>query len=134
MAGGASEQHAGSEDSLRPCAAFLRETAGNHGLRRRRVCSFAKPNKRSGDQEKKKIGGQSAYERRHAPANDANRNDGLAAIAVGQESKRDAAHRENHQEKSLQRTELGIRDVEMIAQRRNQRNEDLPRREVDKID
>ncbi len=58
----------------------------------------------------------------------------LAAESVSKEAKGDAADGENHEEKGLQRTQLRVRNMKMIAQQRNQRHEDLPRGEVDKID
>jgi len=112
----------------------LGETAGYHGLRRRRVSCLAKPNNGSGDQKKEKVGGEAAHECRRAPADDANRDDGLAAEAIGKESKRQARDGEDNEEQRVKGPKLSIGSVEMIAQERNEGNNRLPCREVDKID
>ena len=49
------------------------------------------------------------------------------------ETRRNAGHSDNNKEQSLQRTEVLIGDVEQHTQHRNQRNENLARRKIDKI-
>ena len=49
-----------------------------------------------------KSGGETACQCRDAPEQDTDSDDGLAAEAVGEEAKRDAADGENHEEKGLQ--------------------------------
>src|SRR5437879_13449060 len=85
-------------------------------------------------EEKKESGGQTSRKRRDGTAEDADCDAGLAAEAVGEEAKRNTADGENDQEKGLQRAQLGVCNMEMIAQEGNQRDEDLPSGEVDKID
>ena len=134
MAAGTSEQHARGEDGLGDGAALLRKSARNHGLSGGSIRGFAKSHESPREQEEKKTGSEAAGKRCGAPEEDANRDNGLAAETVGEEAERDACDGENDEKKRLQGAELGVRGVKMIAQQRNQRDEDLAGREVDKID
>src|SRR6266446_6104118 len=134
MAGSAPEQHAGCKNRLSNGAALLGKCAGNHGLCRGSVSRFTKADHGTRDQEEDETGSETASKSRHAPEQNAHGDDGLAAETICEKSERDAGRGENNQQKGLQRAELRVRYVQMVAQQGNQRYEDLPRREVDKID
>src|SRR5256885_2506393 len=102
----AAQQHSRGENSLGGRAALLRKTAGNHGLRRGSVCRFAESDKRSRQQKQREVCGEAPGKSGHAPKQYSNGNDRFAAETVGEKSEGNAAKRENHEQKSLQRTQL----------------------------
>jgi len=83
--------------------------------------------------EKKKTGGQAPGKKSPRSRQDADSNNGLAAEAIREEPKWNTPSREHQQEKCLQRTELGICGVKMFPQQRNQRDKNLPSRELTKL-
>jgi len=115
LAGRSAKEHAGSKNSLRERAALHGKRAGNHGLCGRGVSGFPQTDHSSSDEEEQKTGHQTAGERSRAPEKDAKGYDRFAAETIREKTKRYATGGENHEEKSLQRAELGVRGVKMIA-------------------
>src|SRR5258708_2086365 len=113
------EQHPGSENGLRECAALLEESAGNHGLRGGSICGFTQADHCSRYKEQKKCRYQAAGERSRTPKENADADDDLAAEAIRKESKRNAPYSKNSQGPGMQAAELGVRGVEIVPQQRD---------------
>ena len=57
-----------------------------------------------------------------------------AAPAVREKAARDAGDGENNEKTGLERTKLGVGHVHLLAEKREERDDDLAVGEVDKID
>src|SRR5260370_6778849 len=128
------QQHTGSENGLRECAALLRESAGNHGLRGGSICGFTQADHCSCYKKERKCPYQAPGERSRTPEKNADADDGFATVAIGKESERNAPYRKNGQEPGMQPAEFGVGGVEIVPQQWDKRNDRLARGEVDKID
>src|SRR5260370_19202000 len=124
------EQHPGSENGLRECAALLEESAGNHGLRGGSICSFTQADHCSRYKKQRKCPYQAPGERSRTPEKNADADDGFATVAIGKESERNAPYRKNGQEPGMQPAEVGVRGGEIVPQQCDKRNERLARVEV----
>ena len=132
-AGGSPEEHARSENGLRHGAPLIGERIGNHRLGGRSVGGLAYADQGTCDEQKHKRGGEAAGNGGEAPDSNAGRNDLRAAPAVGEEAAGNTSDGEDHEKPGLQGTELGVGKVHLLAEEREERDNDLAVGEVDKI-
>ncbi len=128
------EEHTGSENGLSHGAALIRERIGNHGLGGGCVSSFADADQSPRDEQEHERSGEAAGNSGQAPENNAGGYDLCAAPAVREKAARDAGDGENNEKTGLERTKLGVGHVHLLAEKREERDDDLAVGEVDKID
>src|SRR5260370_1953652 len=92
------EQHPGSENGLRECAALLEESAGNHGLRGGSICSFTQADHCSRYKKQRKCPYQAPGERSRTPEKNADSHDRFPTVTIRKESSRNPPHPNNRPE------------------------------------
>ena len=132
--GSAAQQHARRENGLSESAIIEREGVGNHRLGSGGVRGFTNANHGAGDEQHGEGGSEAAGNAGEAPDEHAGGDDFGLAEAIGKIAGGNTEKRENNQEAGLEGAELRVGYVEMGAEQRNERIEDLAVGKVDKID